>query len=97
MAAMSCGWQFRPADGCEGGAGEVLAQDEVQLADLGHGAVQTDLQDVPPQRRREGLVGVRQHARAQAAAAAGDLRDDGVNAVGGRAGHQADEELGAGL
>jgi hypothetical protein len=37
---------------------------------------------------------VRQHTRAQAAAAARDFRHDGVNAVGGGAGHQADKELG---
>ena len=85
---------FGPADRRQGRAGKVLAQSEIQLANLGHRPVQAHMQDALPHHRRERLMHVRQDTGAQSASAPRNLRHHRINAVRRSPGHQPDDELG---
>ena len=50
--------EFRPADDRQGRASKLLAESKVQLADFRNRTVETQIQDVLPQHRRERVVGV---------------------------------------
>src|ERR1035441_9611156 len=72
---------------------KVLAQCEVQLANLGYRPVKAQMQNASPHGRREGLMRMCQHACAQLAPAPRDFRHHRINTVRRGAGHQADNEL----
>jgi hypothetical protein len=86
--------EFRLADGSQRGSGEMLAQDKIQFTDFGDGSMQTDFQNVLAQGWRERCLHMSHNTGAQAAATSRDLGDDGVYAVGGCAGHEADDNGG---
>jgi hypothetical protein len=74
-------------------ASELFPQFEIQFTDLADSAVKAGGQDAFSKRWREVVMRVAEQLRAQGLAAAGDLGNNRVNAVSGRAGHEADNEV----
>ena len=60
----------------------MMSENEIQVADLRHRAVDANMKNVAPQSLRETTMDVRDHSRSNFVLAPGDFSDYRVDAIG---------------